>query len=173
MRVATAPFALLLLAGCTPERPYRPDPAAPVTQPGEVRRPTDSELRRMRETAEVVVFGEVERREEEPTGLTYRVRVVELLHASGTIRDDAKHPHLVDAELAVGDFLYRPKGGTGTIGALRELSRYIFFLSPAQGEGRWLNLEDPAGLPLPDARPTLDALRALKDTPPKAGEPGP
>lgn len=167
MRVAlrvAAPLALSLLAlgaGCAGERPYQPPPPTTST-PGELKKPTDGELRRMRELSEVVLVGQVERRDDAPEGLTYVVRSVEVLHASATVHDRPRHPHLVGAELAIGDFLYRPDGPNGTIGPLRELSRYLFFLSPAQKDGRWLSLEDPAGLPLPEAQETLDRLRALR-----------
>ncbi len=167
MRVAlrvAAPLALALLAlgsGCAGERPYQPPPTTSST-PGELKKPTDGELRRMRELSEVVIVGQVERRDDAPEGLTYVVRSVELLHASDTVHDRTRHPHLVGAELGVGDFLFRPGGPNGTIGPLRELSRYLFFLSPAEKDGRWLNLEDPAGLPLPEAQETLDRLRVLR-----------
>lgn len=167
MRVAlrvAAPLALALLtlgAGCAGERPYQPPPPTTST-PGELKKPTDGELRRMRELSEVVLVGQVERRDDAPEGLTYVVRSVEVLHTSATVHDRTRHPHLVGAELAVGDFLYRPGGPNGTIGPLRELSRYLFFLSPAEKDGRWLSLEDPAGLPLPEAQETLDRLRALR-----------
>lgn len=170
MRPAAPPLllllALLVAPGCAGERPRQQPSSSDPARPGEVRAPSTEELKRLRRTSEAIVVGQVGRREEGPTGVTYAVRVVEVLHASPTLGERAaSHPCAVDAELAVGDFLFRDGSGGqgGTIGPLRELSRYVLFLSPAEADGRWLNLEDAAGYPLPEAQATLDALRALRD----------
>lgn len=166
MRVAVT-VALVLLLGCASE-PARQRPA-PANEPSK------AELERVRGLAEVVLVGEVDRAEEGPEGRFYVVRVTEVLKATPSAQAAATtHPHAVDTTLQVGDYLFRGQGAQGgTIGRLEELTRYIFFLSPAEPANRWLNLHDAAALPLPEAQKTLDALRAKRDQGRPAGAPPP
>lgn len=128
------------------------------------REPTAAELRRLRELAETVVVGAVESYDDTPSGRTYVVRVNEVLSRKASLDERAAtHPLVQGQTVKVSTFLFRDTGEAAELGPLQELARYVFFLSPTQDAGEWLNLEDAASLRLPDAQPTLDALRALRE----------
>lgn len=154
-------FLILLLAlpGCTgPENGARRErpPAA---------KPTKDQVRALRDDAAGVIVGKVESFEDPPTGRVYVVRVEEVLSLRpASDEQKASHPLAHDSTIKVTTFLF--KGGVGgEISPLDELSRYVFFLAPKEAAGEWLNLDDPAPHRLPEAQPTLEALRALRDQP--------
>jgi len=153
---------LVALLACTPEprQPYSPPPLH-RSETGQ-REPDADELRRLRDTAEVVVVGKVEQEIDEPRGLYYQVRIQEILAQSHTASSHPDHPYSQGAVIKVSSFLFRQARPMATIGRLEELSRYLFFLSPATATGEWLNLDDSSGYMLPEAQPTLDSLRELK-----------
>lgn len=127
------------------------------------REPTPEELRRLRRLAEVVVVGTVETYDDQPTGRVYAVRVSEVLSRQASLDErKATHPLGEGTTLKVSTFLFRDVSQSDEIGPLEEMTRYIFFLSPTEDPGEWLNLEDPASLRLPEAQATLDALRGLR-----------
>lgn len=166
MRSAAFPLLALVAlvgpSGCSDPAP-RParEGSAPPAAPGTLRQPGEDELRQLLELSELVVVGAVETELDEPGGVFYRVRVQEVLHEGATVRGAEDHPHQPGTVLRVSAFRFQQGGrGPGEIGALNELSRYLFFLSPTEKPGEWLNLDDAAGYPLPEAQPTLDALRA-------------
>ena len=159
--LATALLASLALTGCAGPEAGEPDrPAAPKTPQ---REPTAEELRRLRQLAEVVVVGSVESYDDAPTGRVYVVRVSEVLSRQASLDErKATHPLAEGEAVKVTTFLFRDVSQSAEIGPLEELTRYVFFLSPTEDAGEWLNLEDPASLRLPEAQPTLDALRGLR-----------
>lgn len=166
MRLAPSLLLLLALAGCAGPSPER-EPAAP-------RRPAPSrdELRELRELSAGVIVGKVESYDDLPTGRVYTVRVEEVLSLRPADEQQAAtHPLAHDATIKVTSFLF--KGGVaGEIGPLEELSRHVFFLAPKETAGEWLNLEDASRHRLPEARETVEALRALRDKPLKEGAGG-
>ena len=105
----------------------------------------------------------------EPRGLYYQVRIQEILAQSPTAERHGEHPVAKGGVVKVSAFLFRAGRPMATIGPLTELSRYLFFLSPAEVPGEWLHLDDASGYMLPEAQPTLNSLRELKraeQTPP-------
>lgn len=163
---------ILGLAGCHgPERaPRARGDEAPSTAQ---REPSKDELRRLRELAEIVIVGTVESYDDPQTGRIYTVRLNELLsrHPDVEARSET-HPVKEGEAIKVAAFLFRGTGNT-EVGQLDELSRYVFFLSPTEDAGEWLNLEDAAAFRLPEAQATLDTLRVLRDTPPPGRAPTP
>lgn len=173
-RLLAAVAPLLLAVGCSAPLPDEPvGPRPPARSPGGLRQPDDAELRDLLRLSEVVVLGEVEERLSEPRGVFYRVRVREVLHQSESAalgRDT--HPCSAGSELRASSFWYRPGRQMAEIGELRELSRYLLFLSPGEAAGEWLHLDDAAGYPLPECQPTVDRLKALRGQPGHARRPG-
>jgi hypothetical protein len=151
---------LLLLAGCSTPRgePYTGPTTLNPTE-GVLREPSDEEIEELVELAELVLVGRVGERKEDPAGVTYRVEVVEILHETPAARANEAYPHAVGSEITVSSFLYRPGEAMRRLRRLKEPNRYIFWLSPMEREGAWLNLDDAAGYPLPDADGTLRKLR--------------
>jgi hypothetical protein len=164
------PFALLAsaallaaapLSGCAGPAGGEPDRPAAAATPQQ--QPTPDELRRLRRLAEVVVVGTVDSYDDAPAGRTYTVRVSEVLSRQASLDErKATHPVGEGEVVKVSTFLFRDVSQSAEIGPLEELSRYVFFLSPTEDAGEWLNLEDPASLRLPEAQATLDALRGLR-----------
>jgi hypothetical protein len=174
-RRSRGPLALLLfalvaplaLAGCEEPAPRgaagQPAARAPSSPQ---KAPSRDELRRLRELADAVVVGSVESADDTPSGVRYTVRVTEVLATHPGLEDRAAtHPMAEGTTIVVKAFLYRQGQEGGEVGRLDELSRYLFFLSPADDAGQWLNLEDAAAYRLPEAQPTLEALRSLRDAP--------
>lgn len=134
------------------------------------REPSKDELRQLRGLAEIVVVGTVESYDDPQTGRIYTVRLTEVLSRHPDVEGRAEtHPVKEGEAIKVAAFLFRPGAGSGEVGPLDELSRYVFFLSPTEDAGEWLNLEDAAAHRLPEAQATLDTLRALRDAPPPPG----
>lgn len=161
-------FVLLIslaLLGCAgPER--APGPRAGTAPSTAQRAPSKDELRRLRELAEIVVVGTVETYDDPQTGRIYTVRVNEVLSRHPDVEARAEtHPVKEGDAIKVAAFLFRPGAGSAEVGVLDELSRYVFFLSPTEDAGEWLNLEDAAAHRLPEAQATLDTLRLLRDAP--------
>jgi len=161
------------LAGCSgPER--SPGPRGETAPSTAQRQPSKDELRRLRELAEIVVVGTVESFDDPQTGRIYSVRVNEVLSRHPGVEARAEtHPVKEGEAVKVTAFLFRPGSGKSEVGALDEVSRYVFFLSPTEDPGEWLNLEDAAAHRLPEAQATLDTLRTLRDTPPPGRTPTP
>lgn len=150
-------------AGCAGPEEVGDDGGRPTAAATPQREPTADELRRLRRLAEVVVVGTVESFDDQPTGRVYTVRVSEVLSRQASLDErKATHPLGEGATVKVTTFLFRDVSQSDEVGPLEELTRYIFFLSPTEDAGEWLNLEDPASLRLPGAQPTLDALRGLR-----------
>lgn len=163
-RFLSLALASTLLAGCagSDEAPERGPRTA--TSPTPQHDLGAEELRRLRELAEASIVGTVESYDDTPTGRTYAVRVSEVLSRQPSLDERAAtHPLAEGETIHVSTFLFRDVSQSGEIGPLDEFTRYIFFLSPEEDPGEWLNLEDPAALRLPAAQATLDALRALRD----------
>ncbi|MCO5167121.1 MAG: hypothetical protein M9894_12285 [Planctomycetes bacterium] len=162
MRLASALILAALAAACAgPPADRGADRGRSSTA---ARALTGEELRRARDLAEVVVVGTVTTYEDRPAGRTYTVRVEEVLSRQPSVEERAAtHPVGEGEPLQVTAFLFRPASGGGEIGPLEELSRYVFFLSPTDDAGEWLNLEDAAALRLPGAQPVLDELRVLRE----------
>ncbi|MBX3470866.1 MAG: hypothetical protein KF878_28705 [Planctomycetes bacterium] len=166
MRRTTLAAALLAaaLAGCAGPSAGRDADGRRGPPSATARRLTGDELRRARDLAEVVVVGTVTSYDDRPAGRLYTVRVEEVLARQSTLAERAAtHPMGEGEVLQVSAFLFRSGGGGGEVGALEELSRYVFFLSPTDDAGEWLNLEDAAALRLPGAQATLDELRVLRE----------
>ena len=142
----------LLLAACSPVRP--PERSA---QP----RPNDGGgLTELVELSQLVAVGQVEVRKVEPSGVFYQVRLREVLVGDRlTAAEAATHPDDEGAALRVTSFLYRPGQPAAAIAELEELARYVFFLTPTERPGEWLNLADPSDYVLPAARETVERLR--------------
>lgn len=165
MRRTTLAAAILAaaLAGCAAPAGRDADGRREATS-ATARRLTGDELRRARDLAEVVLVGTVTSYDDRPAGRLYTVRVEEVLARQSTLAERAAtHPMGEGEVLQVSAFLFRSGGGGGEVGALEELSRYVFFLSPTDDAGEWLNLEDAAALRLPGAQATLDELRVLRE----------
>jgi len=166
----------LLVAGCKSPPPRRAtDPTLAPRSEGE---PAEGDaLRELARLSELVAVGEVSRRLERPEGVSYVVEVREVLVRKEAVSSAETHPAAHGAELKVTQFLYRPGRPMTSIGPLLELSRYLFFLAPADDPGEWLNLDDPALYPLPAAQETREQLRALgarrAAPPPGGGEASP
>lgn len=171
MRHLLSLIFLIATVGCAgPTREPAPrGESAPSTAQ---REPSKDELRRLRGLAEVVVVGTVESYDDPQTGRIYTVRLNEVLsrHPDLEARTET-HPVKEGEAIKVAAFLFRPGAGNGEVGPLDELSRYLFFLSPTEDAGEWLNLEDAAAHRLPEAQATLDALRELRDAPPPGRAP--
>ncbi|MDC3378975.1 hypothetical protein OAX78_01670 [Planctomycetota bacterium] len=156
--------SLLLASGCNPpprgdRPPLRAQPAA-----GELREPTEAELRELVRLSEAVVVGRVEERLEEPEGVFYTVRITEILHVSPSAEDSwVTHPLEAEKRVRVSQFLWRRGRQGSAVGALGDLTRYVFFASPAESPNTWLNLDDASGYPLPEAQPTVETLRGWRD----------
>lgn len=159
----TALLLSIALAGCASPDGADGGGASPAASTPQ-REPSKDELRRLRELAEVVIVGTVESYDDAPSGRTYTVRVSEVLSRQASVDErKATHPVGEGETIKVSTFLFRDVSQSAEIGPLEELARYLFFLSPTEDAGEWLNLEDPASLRLPVAQPTLDALRGLRD----------
>jgi hypothetical protein len=131
------------------------------------RQPTKDQLKSLWGLADAIVVGTVESVEDMQTGRVYKVRVTEVLSRNASL--DARketHPVQEGAVLSLSPFLFKGDGTAGEpteIGALEDMSRYIFWLSPMDEAGKWLNLEDSAAHRFPEAQPTLDQLRTMRD----------
>lgn len=156
-------LVLSLTLGCsnTPGRPYT-SPEIPERTSG-LREPTDAELAELVELAEVVVRGIVQERKSAPEGVNYVVEVQEVLHETAAAKANVSFPHGEGQEIRISAFFFKPGHSMAQIGVLKEPNRYLFFLTPMERDGWWLNLDDAAAYPLPDADKTLRALRALRD----------
>jgi hypothetical protein len=144
----------LLLIACSPVRP-------PERNHGPARPSDTSELKELVDLSQLVVVGAVEVRKEEPGGTYYQVLLQEVLVGGRLSEAESRsHPAEPGAELRVTSFLYRPGEPAAAIRELRELSRYVFFLTPTERPGEWLNLTDPGAYALPGAQETVEQLRA-------------
>lgn len=143
------PLALLVV-GCG-------SPGAPAGE----RAPTSAsadELRELARLAEVVAVGEVMGRSEEPRGVLYEVRLIDLLKAPP--EPAPSHPVEPGRSVIVSSFLFVPGRGPRDVGALARRERYLFFTAPTERAGEWLNLADPADFQLPSAADAVQRLRA-------------
>ena len=165
-----------LWVGCGPQlRPH--DTSEPPSDASSTSREEEAEggarrsgrlegaaLRRRAEQSELVAVGVIVGRVESEGNVYYDVRIQEFLAQSATARpEQVEHPYAEGETVRLSTFWFAANGGNGEIGSLREFSRYVFFLSPTEEAGVWLNLVDPARYGLPEAQETLDALRALRD----------
>ncbi|RMG14880.1 MAG: hypothetical protein D6731_09485 [Planctomycetota bacterium] len=156
--------ALLLCASCAAPPP-RAAPSAGELPPteGVFRELSADERERLCSLAELVMVGRVLERVEEPSGVGYRVEVLEVLSEAPELEGSATHPHREGQELRVTSFVYRPGRPMAEVRRLKVLERYLFWLSRMERPGSWLHLEDPAAHPLPAADATLEALRVRRE----------
>ncbi len=143
------PLALLVACG---------SPGAPASENA----PTSAEasaaeLRELARLAEVVAVGEVMGRSEEPRGVLYEVRLVDVLKAPAEAT--ASHPVEPGRSVIVSAFLFVPGREPRDVGPLTTRERYLFFTAPTERPGEWLNLADPAAFQLPAA---VDAVQRLR-----------
>ncbi len=156
-------FVLTLPLGCSnPDgKPYTP-PEMPETTSA-LREPTAAELAKLVDLAEVVVRGIVQERKAAPEGVSYVVEVQEVLHETASSKANPGFPHAEGREIRISAFLFKSGQAQSQIGVLKEPNRYLFFLTPMERDGWWLNLDDAAAFPLPEADKTLRDLRDLRD----------
>jgi hypothetical protein len=153
----------LSLLACAGPDPTRHTVASPDYEPGQ--RLEGRALLDQAELAELVVVGSVRKKHDEPGGVVYEVRIDEVLRAplEGGVTDGLVHPHAVGELIRVSAFWFQDRGPSSQIGPVEELSRYMFFLAPAEAAGEWFNLQDAAIYGMPEAQESRDALRAVRD----------
>ena len=102
-------LALGLLTACADSPPPR---TATTTDPVEedevaLRQPNAQELEELRELAELILVGRVEERVAQPGGVSYRVRVLEVVSENPILQKGDSHPYDRGQELEITAFLYR------------------------------------------------------------------